>query len=104
MAQFDIHARPGRHPDDPLHFLLDLQADLLDTLQTRLVAPLARLDSVQTPIRTLNPRVDVHGESFLLLTHLCAAVPLRSLGETIGTARGQRDEIVKAIDLLVTGI
>jgi toxin CcdB len=104
MPQFDIHARPGRHPDDPLHYLLNLQADLLDDLQTRLVAPLARLDAVKAPVRTLNPRIDIHGQSFLLLTHLSAAVPLRTLGATIGNAKGQRAEIIMALDLLITGI
>lgn len=103
MAQFDLHARPGRHPDDPLHFLLDLQNDLLDGLHTRLVAPLVTA-AVGSPIRGLTPTIDVDGKSFLLLTHLMAAVPVRTLGEVVGSARGQRDEIVRAIDLLVTGL
>lgn len=104
MAQFDIYARHGRHPDDPLQYLLDLQADLLDHLQTRLVAPLAQLDSVQAPIGILNPRIEVNGVHYLLLTHLSAAVPQRTLGDIVGNARGQRSEIIKALDLLITGI
>ena len=103
MAQFDIHARPGRHPDDPIHFLLDLQNDLLEGMQTRLVAPLATA-AAGSPIRGLTPTVAVGGQSYLLLTHLMAAVPARTLGELAGSARGQREEIVRAIDLLVTGL
>lgn len=104
MPQFDIHARPGRHPDDPVHYLVDLQADLLDDLQTRLVAPLVPFESVSTPIRTLNPRLDVLGTPYLLLTHLCAAVPVRTLGKTVASAKSQRAEIISALDLLVSGI
>jgi len=104
MAQFDIHARPGRHPDDPIHFLIDLQNDLLEGLQTRMVAPLAKVAAAGAPIRGLTPIVEVKREPFLLLTHLLAAVPVRTLGEVVGTAQAQRSEIVRAVDLLVTGI
>lgn len=104
MAQFDIHARPGRHPDDPVEYLLDLQTELLDTLQTRLAAPLVRRETVNAPLAPLNPVIAVNGKPYLLLTQLCAAVPQRALGAKVGTAQAQRSEIVKALDFLVSGI
>jgi len=100
MAQFDIYKRQG----GGIEFLLDLQHDMLESLSTRVVAPLGDLETVGPPIKTLNPRVSVEGVQYILLTHLLAAIPATALGEAVGSARMQRDEIISAVDLLFTGI
>ncbi len=100
MAQFDIYQRQG----EGVEFLLDLQDNMLENLSTRVVAPLASLATVGTPMKTLNPRISVGGVEYLLLTHLLAAIPAAALGEPVGSVRTQRDEIIASIDLLFTGI
>lgn len=100
MAQFDIYRRPG----EGIEYLLELQDNLLDRLSTRVVAPLARADLAGPGMKTLNPRISISGEDYLLLTHLLAAIPATMLGEPVASARGQRDTIVAALDLLFTGI
>lgn len=100
MAQFDIYKWQG----EGIEFLLDLQDNMLANLSTRVVAPLASLGSVGPPMKILNPRVLVGGDQYILLTHLLAAIPSATLGEPVGSARMQRDEIIGAIDLLFTGI
>ena len=100
MAQFDIYKRQGAD----IEFLLDLQDEMLETLSTRVVAPLAPLGTVGLPMKTLNPVISVRGIPYVLLTHLLAAIPNSSLGEFAGSARAQRDEIIGAIDLLFTGV
>lgn len=100
MAQFDIHKWQGGGAD----YLLNLQDDMLGNLSTRVVAPLASPAAVGPPMRTLNPRILVGGVEYILLTHLLAAVPTAALGEPVGSAKTQRDEIIGSIDLLFTGI
>ena len=101
MAQFDIYGIPVR---GGVEFVLDLQDDLLADLATRVVAPLVEPDMVGQAMHTLHPRIWVGNEPYVLLTHLLAAIPAASLGECVGSAETQRQEIVGAIDLLFTGI
>jgi toxin CcdB len=101
MAQCDIYRTPVH---GGVEFLLDLQDDLLENLATRVVAPLVKPDMVGQAMRTLHPRIWMGNEPYVLLTHLLAAIPAASLGECVGSAKTQRQEIVAAVDLLFTGI
>ncbi len=100
MAQFDIY----RMKTGGIEFLLDLQDEMLEHLSTRVVAPLASPEKVGPPMKTINPRISIGGVQYLLLAHLLAAIPVSSLGEPVGSAKAQRDDIVGALDLLFTGI
>ncbi len=101
MAQFDLHRNPrgGAYP-----LLLDLQADLLATLVTRVVVPLmsARRYGAR-PITRLNPTAVVNGVEYVLLFQELAAVPPVALGEKVGSLASRRAELVAALDLLFTG-
>jgi len=99
MAQFDIY--PGTGGCD---YLIELQDDLLDGLNTRVVAPLASPEAVTSPMRILNPRILIDGNPYVLLTHLLAAVPTKLLGQSVGSAQAQRDAIIGSIDILFTGV
>ena len=46
MAQFDVHRNPNAASAKAIPFLLDVQADLLSGLATRVAVPLARPDAV----------------------------------------------------------
>ncbi|WP_430396711.1 CcdB family protein [Ferrovibrio sp.] len=102
MAQFDVHRL--RQPQDPrLAFLLDIQNDLHDGLETRVMLPLVRTDLVPPPIRRLNPRFDIAGESVILLTQDIASVPRQEIGPAIASLKAERDAILGALDLLIIG-
>lgn len=103
MAQFDIYENPHRRAGEPVEYLLDLQAGVLEDLSTRVVAPLVSPGKVGPPMSLVNPRIVVRDEVLLLLTHLLAAIPVGALGQRVASAKAQRDEIVGAIDLLFTG-
>jgi len=103
MAQFDIYANPNQDPEEPVKYLLDLQAEILEDLPTRVVAPLVAPDSLGPSMRILNPRIFVHGEPYILLSHLLAAIPAKSLGMPVDSAKTQRDEVIRSIDFLFTG-
>lgn len=90
---------PGRS----VGYLLDVQSDLLDHLQTRIVVPLLPPADVPAAMPELHPRMAVGGETFILATQLLAAMRRRELGAPIGTLAAERDAITRALDLLLTG-
>jgi len=102
MAQFDVHrhARSKRYP-----YLIDLQADLLRDLATRIVAPLMPVTRLRgTPISRLNPVAVIEGVEHVVLFQELAAFPASELGDVVDMLQTRRDELVAALDLLFTGI
>lgn len=85
-------------------YLLDVQSDIIDELNTRLVIPLFLLDEVSgRPARRLNPVLNVDGEDFLVMTHEMASVRQSQLGEEVVSLREQRQAIKNALDFLLDG-
>ena len=98
MARFDVY-RTG----DAL--LLDVQADSLPYLRTRLVAPMYPVDAAPRPlIDILNPILRFRNAELAMLTQYPAAVPERELGEAVGSLASERYAIGRALDMLLTGI
>jgi toxin CcdB len=101
--QCDVHARasgPGRGAV----FLLDVQADLLSELDTRAVVPLIQVAAFGRRGRGLHPLFTVAGEDVVMATHLLAAVRRNELGPVVASLRAQRDVIIAAIDVLLSGV
>ncbi|PWE56065.1 hypothetical protein DEM27_11545 [Metarhizobium album] len=98
MARFEVY-RLG-HGDA---LALDLQSNLLDGLHTRIVAPLVRESDVDTFVRWLNPRFDIDGEMYVMLTEFLAAVPAKELREPIADLSHKADTIIAATDFLFQG-
>lgn len=102
MAQFDVYRnpRPGLFP-----LLLDVQADLLSRLASRIVVPMAkRARYGAAPLTHLNPTAKVARVEYVLVFQELAAVPTTALGDAVGSLKSQRADLVKALDLLFTGI
>lgn len=102
MAQFDVHRNPrgGAFP-----LLLDVQADLLSALATRVVVPLARARRwTSKPLTVLNPIVVVRRVDYVLVFQELAAIPTAALGRPVGSLASRREELIAALDLLFTGI
>ncbi len=56
MARFDVYPYQGGQG-----LLLDVQADLLEHLNTRVVVPLLPMDLTPKPARRLNPVFEING-------------------------------------------
>ena len=97
MAQFCVH----RLPDGGL--VLDCQSELLDHLTTRLVVPLAPVDLAGAPMAVLNPRFDIDGAQYQMMTQFSSAVSARHLGRTVTSLADQDYIIMRALDMLITG-
>lgn len=103
MAQFDIHHNPAGGMAEGAPYVVDLQADQLSALPTRVIAPLARPDGFQ-PIRGLNPLVEIDGERFAVMVNMMAAVPTNVLSRPVASLAEHRLTIISALDFLFTGI
>lgn len=98
MARFDVCKNPGG-----TGYLLEVQADLLNHLNTRVVVPLLPLALAPKPARTLNPCFEILGETLVMTTQFMAAVPASMLHTPVTSLALQRDEIIAAIDFLMQG-
>ncbi|MFH7321481.1 CcdB family protein [Desulfurivibrio sp. D14AmB] len=98
MARFDVYQNP-----DGEGYLLDVQADLLRGLSTRVVVPLLPVSMAPQPAKILNPCFTITGESQIMATQFMAAVPVSILRAPITSLQAKRDEIVAAVDFLMQG-
>ncbi len=101
MAQFDVFKSPrgGLYP-----FLLDIQADLLGSLATRVVVPLIPLKKYGKPITRLHPTAMIAGVEYVLKFHDLAAIPANVLVRPVDSLAHRRTELIAALDLLFTGV
>jgi toxin CcdB len=101
--QCDVHL----NVDDvsgQIPYLLDIQANLLSDLQTRVVVPLVRADAFGRPAARLHPSFTIAGDRFVMATHLVAAVRRQALGATVASLLDQRDTVISAVDVLWSGV
>jgi toxin CcdB len=104
MRQFDVCENPDAASRAHFPFLLVVQADLLASLQTRVVVPLAVPDVVgRRPVGRLMPVLEVRGETLVAVVPELAGVALADLGPVVANVADRRSDIVAALDLLVTG-
>jgi toxin CcdB len=85
-------------------FLMDVQADLLSDLETRVVVPLVRETAFGRRATRLHPLFTVEGQQVVMATHLLAAVRRGTLGSPLASLLDQRDIIIAAIDVLRSGV
>lgn len=104
MARFDVYANPSsRATTTP--YLLDVQSDLLNDLDTRVVIPLRRLNAfpkVKLSTR-LTPVLTIQGEELLLETPKMGAVPQRVLKTPKTSLASEQAQISAAMDFLFQG-
>ena len=104
MAQFDVYLNPNPDTRKSISYLLDVQADLLDTVATRVVVPLILAEEMGLAAKYLNPQFKIKGVAVVMSTAELAGIPNRSLGNKVASLKSKRDEIIAALDLLLTGI
>ncbi|MDK9717706.1 MAG: CcdB family protein [Trichlorobacter sp.] len=103
MAQFDVYANPNQATNRTIPYLLDVQADLLSDLATRVVVPLYAATAATKAAQHLNPRFQVKRTSVIMSTAELAGVPLSALGDRVDSWQHHRSEIIAALDFLISG-
>ncbi len=100
MSRFDVYPSPGA---GSVGYVIDVQADLLDALDTRVVVPLLPVEIAPKAARGLNPTFVVDGQPHVMLTQFMAAVPARRLGVSTLSLKERSDDVIRALDVLLIG-
>ena len=103
MAQFDVCLNPNPDSSVAIPYLLELQSDLLESVHTSVVAPLALRPLRGQPAKYLNPEFEIESASVAMITEQIAGIPKHALGKKILSLASQRDQIMDAIDFLFRG-
>ncbi len=104
MARFDVYPNPGQQAETT-PYLLDVQSELLDVLDSRVMIPLRRLThfpKVKLPAR-LTPVFTIQGVACILETPKMAAVPVKVLKAPVASLSGEQAEVTGALDFLFQG-
>ena len=98
VAQYDVVKL--RHGG----LVIVLQDDRVSGIATRVVAPLVPVSDTGAQPRNLCPVVNVEGSVMVCLTQSMAALPLRDLETVQFSLSHRREEFIRALDLLFTGV
>ncbi|MBI2308702.1 MAG: CcdB family protein [Rhodocyclales bacterium] len=105
--QFDVYPTPGPARAF-LPFIIDVQSDLLSSLDSRLIVPMLSIPAGKKGapklLTRLNPIIEFDGKSYALLANQMANISANRLRKPAGNLSTQRQAIVEAIDFLITGI
>ena len=102
--QLDVFKNDNPGSRERFPYLLDVQADLLQDLETRVVVPLApEAAFAGKALKGLMPLVQVKGEPYVVVTPQLAAIARRALGAKIANLGEFRTDLTAALDLLFTG-
>jgi toxin CcdB len=90
---------PGKHG-----YLLALQSDYIRPTETVVVAPLLPISKAPKQVARLNPIFRITDADFMLAIHLVFSIPASSLHYKAGSLDYAHTEIIRAIDMLFSGI
>jgi len=103
--QFDVYENTDKDTKKVYPFFVDIQTNLLDTLNSRVVIPLTQIKNVSKEYpKNLCPNVSIDNKDYTLLSHQITSVPISLLKKKSISIESHRLDIVAAIDFLVTGI
>ncbi|BDV43871.1 plasmid maintenance protein CcdB [Geotalea uraniireducens] len=103
MAQFDVYENQNQETKTTIPYLLDVQADLLDNLSTRVVVPLITAAAMGKAAKHLNPQFTIRRITVIMSTAELAGINLHVLGDKVCSLKEHRAEILAALDFLCAG-
>ena len=99
MARFDVYKYSATVP-----FVVDVQADLLSDLKTRVVIPLLpHTQAKKEVLPRLKPVIKIHGKDYVLMTTDIGTLKTTDLGKPTENIQSQRQAITEAIDFMLGG-
>lgn len=105
MAQFDVYRNPSASARDAIPYVVTVQSDLLDGLQTRLTIPLGTDKTLAASApRNLCPAVEFDGKTLYALPQFTGAFRTRDLGHPVGSLASHSSDMVAALNALISGV
>jgi toxin CcdB len=104
VAQFSVYRNKNPRTQATFPLLVDIQSDLLESLNTRVVIPLTKSPALtKKPVSHLTPEISFEGDKYVLVTPQLAGINRTELGPLAGSLAEERQKILAAMDFLVTG-
>jgi toxin CcdB len=100
LARFDVYANPDPADRKLIPYLLDVQNDFLDALDTRVVVPLWAGAALAARTRRLNVELEVAGKKVVMDTASLGAIPGQELRKPVANLAANRLAIQDALDTL----
>jgi toxin CcdB len=104
MARFDVYPTPWADERKHTPFWLDVQADHLQALATRVIVPLRRVSPREPAKAGLNPVFDIDGTQVFADSANIGSFPKALLRQPVASLRHERLAIEDALDFLFTGL
>ncbi len=101
MAQFDVHRTNSRRPGGP-PFLVVVQSSPFKDVPRRVAIPLVPRAVIGPLDSRLSPGFTIEGVDVALATLEVSSLPLAAFGELVGNLSARGDEIIRALDLVVS--
>jgi toxin CcdB len=103
LAQFDVYVNESNIQRDAIPYLLNIQSDSLADLRTRIVAPLRLRMETKAVSNRLNPAFVIEDREVILMIQELLYLPAGVLGRRVRSLAEEREQIIRALDLLVVG-
>ncbi len=105
MSQYHMYENLNPNSRQTYPYLIDVQTTLLTDLETRVVIPVALKSKFgKGIIKNLNPIITINKKEYVIITQQISGIPSRQLGSSVCDCLSLRQEILSAIDFLITGI
>ncbi|MCS4320887.1 toxin CcdB [Serratia sp. BIGb0234] len=105
MKQFTVYKNRSRNKQAYPYFI-DVQADMLAHLNTRLVMPLTQKANSNSQVKVLTPVITIEQVDYVVLATMITTTDVKNLKDedAIMDASHLRDQLVSAIDMMILGI
>jgi toxin CcdB len=104
MQQFDVcRLRSPRRGQNGQGLVVILQADLMDALDSRVVAPLVPIADIPA-IAKLRPEFVIAGRKHRMVADRLSVLLRKDIGVTVASLRDRQWDIRRALDLVFVGV
>lgn len=105
MKQFAVYKNKSRNKLAYPYFI-DVQAEMLEHLNTRLVMPLTQKTDLNSQVKVLAPVVTIEQIDYIVLANMITTTDVKNLKDenAVLDASHIRDQLVAAIDMMILGI
>ena len=100
MAQFDVYKNENDQTNQRVPYLLDIQNDILDSINTKIVIPLVK---DKNDFKGLTKEFIIENQKVYLTTSQMGTIHKNELKTKITTLQNQKEEIKNSIDFLIYG-
>ena len=105
MNQFTVYENENETTRSTYPYVIDVQNNLVNSLNTRLVIPLAPYKSLkETNAEILCPVFKIQDNNFVLVTPQLTSIPVKTLNTKVTSLNHYQKEIKIALDLIISGI